>query len=81
MKIATRYDSDSPVMKMLGKQPFAQMIDYHELYEIKDIIKAHKEYERIFDISAFAYDVFMLGYIYGKRAERKRKKISWYNDI
>lgn len=57
-------------MQMLGHNCYLKVFDRKVFSELDDILNA-----RPFSYTKdTAMDIFMLGYIYGKRAERKRKK-------
>lgn len=59
-------------MRLLGQQCAASIIGDNDVvrHEIKEISEARPY---TFTVDA-AIDIFMLGYIYGKRAERARRK-------
>ena len=64
------YDKNE-TMKLLGHQVYSEIININELGKlIKDVAQARQVN---FDVDA-AYDIYTLGYIYGKRAERRRRK-------
>lgn len=62
-------------MKLLGKQCLYPLVTGNGIAKIDfdNVIKAHKEQPRctMLDIGV---DMFALGYIYGKRAERARRR-------
>lgn len=64
-------------MELLGNQKVLSLIsnDGVAAEDFKNLIDAHRKNKTnsIFDIGL---DAFMLGYIYGKRVERNRKKIA-----
>lgn len=57
-------------MKMLGKNCYMKMLGNVEFEELENIIIAH----RFPCTKELAMDLFVLGYIHGKRAERARRK-------
>lgn len=60
-------------MEMLGKQFPMEIFDDQSRKELREIVKARTE--KILDIiDLLAMDSFVLGYIYGKRAERSKRK-------
>ena len=72
-------------MKMIGNTPIQMMGDTKEFEEVKNIMKAFSEYgddfEKVFSKfileTGFYHifsDVFTLGYIYGIRKERNKRK-------
>jgi len=65
----TVYDQNE-TMKMLGYQYLDKMLSDDAYHAMQDIAKARPK-EASKDM---AYDCFLLGYIYGKRAERSRRK-------
>lgn len=62
----------NPTMKMLGKNIYLRALDQQTFSELDDILEA-RPYSCTRDT---AMDIFMLGFIYGKRAERKKRKRS-----
>lgn len=66
------YDANE-TMKLLGKQFYYQILNDERKDAFNDMMNAHRTEGRIhyFDL---AMDAFMLGYIYGKRVERARKR-------
>lgn len=58
------------IMKMLGKQYPMQIFTEKSWGEMREVVKAR----RFSDPMDMAWDVFMLGYIYGKRSERSKHK-------
>lgn len=73
-KIQAVYDSND-TMKLLGKQYTGKMLGQEQFNAINDIAKARP---RSFTESS-AIDLYLLGYIYGQRAERAKKKAGKYN--
>ena len=57
-------------MKLLGKQIYRRSLGETGQTELKNILEAQRGASRMI----IAMDAFMLGYIYGQRAERKRRK-------
>lgn len=68
------YNANS-TMKMLGKQCSIPLIEKEGIAgnDFQDVLSAH-EANGTSDYFSIAMDAFMLGYIYGKRAERARKR-------
>ena len=69
--------STNETMKLLGKQYHSTTIDTEIYSKIKDIMHAHNFNDTLinaFDLGMMGPDIFMLGYIYGKRAERAKKR-------
>ena len=64
-------------MKLLGKQHIDRKFGDEMLLKMNDIMKA-RPYSATF---VTALDILMLGYIYGKRAERVKKKKSIKNAV
>ena len=64
-----KYQS-SETMRMIGNQYFSKIIMEEQINAIKDIIKAYPNGLT----TDTAIDVFLLGFIYGKREERKKNK-------
>lgn len=66
------YDANK-TMKLLGQQFYYQIIKDERKDAFNDMMNAHRSEGHIhyFDL---AMDAFMLGYIYGKRADRARRK-------
>lgn len=64
--------NENETMRLLGKQSYGEIYGRNqEAYKgIKEIQQARMHE---FTVDA-AFDIFMLGYIYGKRAERKRRR-------
>lgn len=62
----------NPTMKMLGKNIYLRALDQQTFSELDDILEA-RPYSCTRDT---AMDIFMLGFIHGKRAERKKRKRS-----
>ncbi len=69
MDITTIYDAND-TMKLIGHQCIIGKITDKAKKQMNEIVEARK-YETTFGA---AIDMFALGYIYGKRAERARKK-------
>ena len=73
----TIYDTNA-TMRLIGYQN-SEDIDNSVLREIEDVVKARVPHidqpqgNVKAGISAMAWDQFLLGYIYGKRAERARR--------
>ena len=68
------YNSNE-TMKLIGEQSIANIAGNTELfYQFEDIIKAHKLEPLLPLLQEFSIDVYQLGYIAGKRAERARKR-------
>ena len=65
----TVYDQNE-TMRLLGYQYPGDVMDKKVVSAMQDIAKA-RPYEAT---KTIAIDYFMLGYIYGKRAERSRRK-------
>lgn len=64
------YDAND-TMRMIGKNPVIWFMDNDVTFEILNDVMEARPYTATFET---AQDLVMLGYIYGKRAERKRKK-------
>lgn len=64
--------NENETMRLLGKQSYGEMFgrDQEAYKGIKEIQQARMHE---FTVDA-AFDIFMLEYIYGKRAERKKRK-------
>lgn len=61
-------------MKMLGRQCIMPLIDREEVVtQYREAFEAIKKESPLMD-SAECMDLFMLGYIWGKRDERARRK-------
>ena len=58
-------------MKMLGSHCASEIVSEQAFEEIEDILKARK---CLINSYGTIIDIFKLGYIYGKRAERAKKK-------
>lgn len=72
------YERNS-TMQMIGRQSSLDIIENHDVFtQIMDILQAHDEQARddgrICDYIEPAVDFFLLGMIYGKRAERKKRR-------
>lgn len=65
--------SVNETMKLLGKQYPTKIITDEIFNQIKDIVAV-----RMCGFEA-AFDIFSLGYIYGKHNERARKKVGQHN--
>lgn len=63
------YDVNS-TMKMLGENTYIGALNQQAFSELDNILEA-RPYTCTRDT---AMDIFMLGFIYGKRAERKKRK-------
>lgn len=66
----TAYDKND-TMRMLGYQYAMEILCREKVWEDMDNIAKARPYEAT---KTIAIDYFMLGYIYGKRAERSRRK-------
>ena len=67
---ASKIYNTNDTMRLLGKQNAADVLGEVQFSEIDNIAEA-----RPFNFTKeAATDIFMLGYIYGKKAERTRKK-------
>lgn len=75
----------NPTMELLEHQKVVSMLDDEMFAELQNIMKAYEEFgsgwEKVLAISFrkynecfLSFDIFMLGYIYGKREERKKNK-------
>lgn len=64
-------------MKLLGNQRLDEKFGDEMLSQMNDIMKA-RPYSATFET---ALDILMLGYIYGKRAERVKRKKSIKNAV
>lgn len=60
-------------MRLLGKQYYNRIVTDEDLKAINDIVEANVKAKRFDRICLFA-DIFVYGFIMGKRAERSRKK-------
>lgn len=73
----TRQSSDDPVIQVLGQQQIIKMLSngdaLQELEAIKKHVYSRADNNENLGFLDIALDVFALGYIYGKRAERSRK--------
>lgn len=77
-----RYTANE-TMKLLGKQYHSAIIDARVYAEIKDILQAHgfdNALNNAFNLGMMGVDIFMLGFIYGKRVERARKRNVYINN-
>lgn len=62
--------SKNKTIELIGQQEYSKIFGDKEKEMLKDIVNA-----RTFTVSEeTAVDIFIAGYICGKRAERKRKK-------
>ena len=70
------YNTNS-TMQMLGKQYVIPLIGEGGIAadDFRNVLDAHRS-NKTNDYFNIGVDFFMLGYIYGKRAERSRKKIA-----
>lgn len=67
----SRYEKNE-VMKLLGKQYLNLIVKQEDVTAIEDIWSANLDCKgRMLDV---LIDVFIYGYIQGKRAERQKKK-------
>lgn len=66
------YDK-SETMKLLGKQCYSEIVTDEDLKAIDEIVNISLSGDRP-DISMIKYDLFVYGYLMGKRAERKRRQ-------
>lgn len=66
-----KYNS-SETMRFLGKQYYNLMLTKEQFEQLQDIKKASLQDNR-FDIDMMLADAYILGYINGKRCERKKK--------
>lgn len=62
-------------MKLIGKQNVMIMATDEVRADAQNIIQAHKQKSKYQSPLDYAYDFFLLGVIYGKRLERKRRKV------
>lgn len=60
----------NPTMEMLGKNTYVGALNEQTFSELDDILEA-RPYTCTRDT---AMDIFLLGFIHGKRSERKKKK-------
>lgn len=67
--MANVYDKNA-TMKLLGYQYFNKILSNDSYHAMQDLIKARPGESN----KDMAYDCFTLGYIYGKRAERRKKR-------
>lgn len=61
---------ENPTMRMLGKNCYVGPLNQESFAQLDEILKA-RHYSCTRDT---AMDIFMLGYIHGKRAERAKRK-------
>ena len=65
---------ENKTMEMMGRQYAMSLLDRSEVRkEYKDVYSALVKHDIYLDIASCT-DIFMLGYIWGKRDERKRRK-------
>ena len=71
------YDANK-TMKMLGNTRPLEIIGKGQVAEddFKNLMSAYRDVKAYPNYFEVAIDAFMLGYIYGKRAERTRRKKS-----
>ena len=67
-----KYNS-SETMRFLGKQYYNLMLTQEQYNQLQDIKKAGLE-DNEFNLEMMLADAYILGFINGKRCERKRKK-------
>lgn len=60
-------------MRFLGKQYYNLMLTQEQYNQLQDIKKAGLE-DNEFNLEMMLADAYILGFINGKRCERKRKK-------
>lgn len=62
-------------MRMLGHQCPMGLVSFDGIAakDFENLIDAHRK-NRTYSLFDFGIDAFMLGYIYGKRAERSKQK-------
>jgi len=75
--IISLYESNK-TMRLLGYQYYSQIFNSERIAAFDDILKAHMAKGKL-SYSDIAMDTFTLGYIYGKRTERMRKKGGVHN--
>ena len=61
------------VMQLLGKQYYNRIVSDGDLKAVNDIVTANLQSDRI-DTHCMLMDIFVYGYIQGKRAARHEKK-------
>ncbi len=62
-------------MELLGHQCYLAVLTEDVRKQMNDVVEARNH----FSISVADIDMFMLGYIHGKRDERARKKVGQHN--
>ena len=70
--MGTYYDTNE-TMKMLGCQYYLNIFKNEKRDAFNDMMNAYRAKGNIHYVD-IAMDAFMLGYIYGKREERKKRK-------
>ena len=60
-------------MRFLGKQYYNLMLTQEQYNQLKDIKKAGLE-DNEFDLEMMLADAYILGFINGKRSERRKRK-------
>lgn len=64
---------ENETMRLIGKQNYADVLPLEEVKHIWDIVDASLHSDRP-DMTFMYFDIYVYGYIMGKRAERKRRK-------
>jgi hypothetical protein len=64
-------------MKLLGKQNYAGRVESTTCEELRDILRGHDCCEKVVEsdfMLRIMLDTYMLGFIYGMRHERRRRR-------
>ena len=69
----TYYDTNE-TSQMLGRQSYMKIMTEESEKDFKNMRESHRKKKNL-DYCDISVDAFMLGYIYGKRAERARRKV------
>lgn len=67
-----KYNSNE-TMRFLGKQYYNLMLTQEQYNQLQDIKKAGLE-DNEFDLEMMLVDAYILGFINGKRSERRKRK-------
>lgn len=68
-EIDERFESNK-TMRLLKNQKVTEMIGSKEIQGMRDIMEAHGEGNSM----EIAFEIFMLGYIYGKKQKEKKER-------